>query len=211
MDNLLVSALHSAATDSIAQPQILVIAHAPGILTVVADERLQTLAQFRGFRPQAFQGGDHLLHLAGPQVFGNLMNPPEHHTRLFCHPTDVSNPIQVHHLTKAGELHAVMCSVPRGNGVWAALRAFWAALTSYRADLRYPLFWQGLESLFTSETKAWKVTERLCTRLSFFLADNAQTQQDLFDKAALRRNVWNPAPIDSCPMIARQQGDCDSL
>src|ERR1017187_9755261 len=45
MDNLLVSALHSAATDSIAQPQILVIAHAPGILTVVADERLQTLAQ----------------------------------------------------------------------------------------------------------------------------------------------------------------------
>src|ERR1017187_600092 len=75
MDNLLVSALHSAATDSIAQPQILVIAHAPGILTVVADERLQTLAQFRGFRPQAFQGGDHLLHLAGPQVFGNLMNP----------------------------------------------------------------------------------------------------------------------------------------
>jgi hypothetical protein len=28
---------------------------------------------------------------------------------------------------------------------------------------------------------------------------------------ALRRNVWNPAPIDSCPMIAWQQGDCDSL
>jgi len=27
---------------------------------------------------------------------------------------------------------------------------------------------------------------------------------------ALRRNVWNPPPIDSCPMIARQLGDRDS-
>ena len=26
---------------------------------------------------------------------------------------------------------------------------------------------------------------------------------------ALRRNVWNPPPIDSCPMIARQPGDRD--
>src|ERR1019366_9360843 len=50
MDNLLVSALHSAAADSIAQPQIFVIAHASGILTVVADQRLQALAQFRGFK-----------------------------------------------------------------------------------------------------------------------------------------------------------------
>src|ERR1017187_9002626 len=75
MDNLLVSALHSAAADSIAQAQIFVIAHASGILTVVADQRLQALAQFRGFRPQALQSGDHVLHLAGPQVFGNLMNP----------------------------------------------------------------------------------------------------------------------------------------
>src|ERR1017187_4045487 len=118
MDNLLMSALHSAATDSIAQPQILVIAHAPGILTVVADERLQTLAQFRGFRPQAFQGGDHLLHLAGPQVFGNLMNPPEHHTRLFCHPNDVSNPIQVHHLTKPGSFmpSCVVCPEAMESG-----------------------------------------------------------------------------------------------
>jgi len=157
-----------------------------------------------------FTVGFHALtHLEG----GRRADPPiilktEHHTRLFCHPNDVSNPIQVHHLTKAGEFHAVMCSVPRGNGVWAALRAFWAALTSYRADLRYPLFWQGLESLFTSETKAWKVTERLCTRLSFFLADNAQTQQDLFDKANIcydtRSKIihgrWQPGTEINQPM-----------
>src|ERR1035441_9785284 len=28
--------------------------------------------------------------------------------------------------------------------------------------------------------------------------------------AALRRNVWNPAPIDRCPMIACRQEDSDS-
>ena len=29
-------------------------------------------------------------------------------------------------------------------------------------------------------------------------------------KWALRRNVWNPAPIDRCPMIACRQEDSDS-
>jgi|ERR1039458_8492731 HD superfamily phosphohydrolase len=28
---------------------------------------------------------------------------------------------------------------------------------------------------------------------------------------ALRRNVWNPAPIDSCPAISWRQRDSDSL
>ena len=144
---------------------------------------------------------------------GRTLDPPiilktEHHTRLFCHPNDASNPIEIRHLTKAGQLHGALSTVPRGNPVWAALRAFWAALTSYRADLRYPLFWQGLESLFTSETKTWKVTERLCTRLSFFLADNAQTQQDLFDKASacydarskIIHGRWQPGAEINQPM-----------
>src|ERR1017187_4215295 len=29
--------------------------------------------------------------------------------------------------------------------------------------------------------------------------------------SALRRNVWNPAPIDSCPAISWRQRDSDSL
>jgi type I restriction enzyme S subunit len=37
------------------------------------------------------------------------------------------------------------------------------------------------------------------------------TEEKAEELSALRRNVWNPAPIDSCPMIAWQQGDCDSL
>ena len=43
--------------------------------TVVADERLQALAQLRRFRPHPFQSGDDFLHLSGPQILGDLVHP----------------------------------------------------------------------------------------------------------------------------------------
>jgi hypothetical protein len=104
------------------------------------------------------------------------------HTTLYCHPSDLRNPFEIHHAQRAGELHTLLSTVPRGNSVWTALRAVWAALTSYQPDYRYPLFWQGLESLFGSHDKTWKVTVRLCNRLSYFLADAAPVQQELYAK-----------------------------
>jgi hypothetical protein len=100
----------------------------------------------------------------------------------YCHPRDQQNPVSAKHILRAATLYEKLEVVPRKNVVWAALRAFSAALLSYYPDYRYPLFWQGLESLFTSERKTWKVTERLCERISYFLADNPKDQQDLFDK-----------------------------
>src|ERR1019366_115498 len=35
----------------------------------------------------------------------------------------------------------------------------------------------------------------------------SRTPKGGFDFKALRRNVWNPAPIDRCPMIACRQED----
>ena len=79
-------------------------------------------------------------------------------------------------------------------------------MLSYFPDYRYPLFWQGLESLFTSETKTWKVTERLRARISYFLADNAQDQQKLVDmvnacydtRSKIIHGRWDEGPeIDS--------------
>jgi hypothetical protein len=105
------------------------------------------------------------------------------HPPLYCHPKDFANPFTSSHAIKAGELHAVLSTVPRKNAVWAAMRAFWAALTSYQPDYRYPLFWQGLESLFGSDDNIRRVTKRLCERISFFLADSATVQQELFEKA----------------------------
>jgi hypothetical protein len=85
-------------------------------------------------------------------------------------------------IKKAATLFETLSTVPRKNAVWPALRAFWAALTSYPGDLRYPLFWQGLESLFGSETDPYRISKRLRNRISFFLATNAKDQKDLHDK-----------------------------
>ncbi len=52
MHDLFMRALHSAAADPVAQSQILVVAHACGILAVVADEGLEFLPQLGALRPQ---------------------------------------------------------------------------------------------------------------------------------------------------------------
>jgi hypothetical protein len=51
-------------------------------------------------------------------------------------PKDVGNPVSGNHVKKAGELHVLLSTIQRKNAVWAALRAVWAALTSYQPDLR---------------------------------------------------------------------------
>jgi hypothetical protein len=103
-------------------------------------------------------------------------------TRLYCHHRDVDNRPTIEELEKAAKLFTTLSSLPRKNAVWPALRAIWAALTSFPGDLRYPLFWQGLESLFGSETDMYRVGKRLRNRISYFLAENHKTQQELHDK-----------------------------
>ena len=98
---------------------------------------------------------------------------------LYCHPADVHRAVEAKHVIRAANLYETLSTVPRRNAVWAALRAFWAALVSYRADYRYPLFWQGLESLFGADGDKPGITKRLRNRISYFLADDAKQQLDL--------------------------------
>ena len=58
-------------------------------------------------------------------------------------------------------LFETLSTVSRRNVVWISLRAFWGGVTSYAGDLRYPLYWQGLESLFGSDNKIYGVSKRL--------------------------------------------------
>jgi len=117
-------------------------------------------------------------------------------------------------LIKAASLYDVLSTVRRKNVVWAALRAVWSALVSYPPDSRYPLFWQALESLFTSETKTWKVTERLCSRISYFLADNVKDQQDLYAKVdtcyATRSKIIH-GRWDDGPEIKARMADTEAI
>lgn len=62
--------------------------------------------------------------------------------------------------------------------MWEALRTFWAGLTMYAPDLRYPFFWMGLEALFGAD--GGEIGYKLAQRISFFLADTPETARDLF-------------------------------
>jgi hypothetical protein len=106
----------------------------------------------------------------------------EHETTLFCHERDFQNRPSVNDFQRAAKLFETLSTVGRKNSVSPALRAIWAALTFYQADMRYPLFWQGLESLFGSDKDRSGITKRLCNRISYFLAGDHKTQKELYDK-----------------------------
>lgn len=89
-----------------------------------------------GFHALDSLGGQHLKH---PAIIG----PIQRETTLYCHERDLPNSPSVSDLKKAAKLFETLSTVPRKNAVWPALRVFWAALSSYPADIRYPLFWQG--------------------------------------------------------------------
>jgi hypothetical protein len=125
---------------------------------------------------------------------------------LLCHPNDLQNPVEKRHVVKAGELHGVLCSIPRNNAVRTAMRALWMGLTTYEADIRYSLLWISLEALLGAEDSG-ELIYKLSQRIAFFLADTPEDGRALFRKAkkcyAMRSKIvhgrWNDdAEIDVC-------------
>jgi hypothetical protein len=67
--------------------------------------------------------------------------------------------------------------------VWAALRYLWAALTTYAADLRHPIFWIALEALFGPKQDSGEIGYKLSQRIAFLISKNADEAKDTFRKA----------------------------
>ena len=107
----------------------------------------------------------------------------ETHSPLLVHPSDVGNVIAQNEVTKAGQIHQVLCSIPRDNAVWTALRATWVALTMNSADLRYACFWMGIEALLGAEDNTGEVAFKLSQRAALFLADSPERAREVFRKA----------------------------
>jgi len=122
-----------------------------------------------------------LTKISGCELDAPVVNHVDREGPLYCHPRDEYNSVTPKDLVKAAQLFETLSTVPRKNDVWPALRAFWAALVSYWADYRYPLYWQGLESLFGSDDDRG-VSRRLRERISYFLADDAAKQQGLCER-----------------------------
>jgi hypothetical protein len=96
-----------------------------------------------------------------------------------CHPNDTTVMLSLAQITQAGKLHATLMNVPRNNSVWTALRAFWAGLITGTRDIRYLLFWVGLEALFGSDDGR-EISYKLAQRIAFFLCISPETAKAMF-------------------------------
>jgi hypothetical protein len=159
--------------------------------------------------------GPHMDTLEG-QPKQPIVQQVERQNPMHCHPDDVNKRLSVDQIIDAGRLHGVLVLIPRKDVVWQAMRMFWAALASYQADVRYSLFWIGLEALFGPDGNTGEITYKLAQRAAFFISNSAQEARDVFTKAkkcyALRSKIahgrWQYDPsIDAAmadtEMIAR--------
>jgi hypothetical protein len=89
------------------------------------------------------------------------------------------------------------------------MRMFWAALSSYASDIRYSLFWVGLEALFGPDGNTGEITYKLAQRAAFFISDTPQSARETFSKAkncyAMRSKIvhgrWKYDPSIDLTMI----------
>jgi hypothetical protein len=100
-------------------------------------------------------------------------------TPLHCHPKDEDRIVSVDQAVRAGQLHAALVEIPRKNSVWTAMRAIWAGLTMYARDIRYLLFWVGLEALFGSDDGR-EISYKLAQRIAFFISGSPAEAKKTF-------------------------------
>ena len=137
----------------------------------------------------------HGLHwdIPGEQTKQPLVQQLERQNAMHCHPSDENKRLSLDQVIDAGSLHRTLVPIPRNNPVWQAMRMFWAALSSYQADVRYALFWVGLEALFGPDGNTGEITYKLAQRAAFFTSDTPQQARDVFNKAkkcyALRSRI----------------------
>jgi hypothetical protein len=107
----------------------------------------------------------------------------ETHTPLYCHPDDLRREPSVAQVTAAGELCDILRSIRRNNPVWTAARSFWAALVTPERDIRYSLFWIGIEALFGPDSSGSEITYKLSQRIAFLTASNPTESKEIFKVA----------------------------
>jgi hypothetical protein len=114
----------------------------------------------------------------------SILQQLETHTPLYCHPDDVEKQPSVEQIQQAGELFNILRSISRGNAVWTAMRSVWAALVTPHRDIRYSLFWIGLEALFGPENSGSEITYKLSQRIAFVTSDEPSHAKERFRVAS---------------------------
>jgi hypothetical protein len=115
-----------------------------------------------------------------PPVIELISNQPALH----CLPKNAGTMLTPAQVTEAGRLHTILTEIPPKNSLWQGLRMSWAALCTSIDDLRYPLFWSALESLFGLDDHTRQFSIRMRQRIARFLTDDIASQ-DLIDKQTM--------------------------
>jgi hypothetical protein len=128
-----------------------------------------------------------LFHALSSRVPGLSASPPailltETRQSLLCHPGDVDKRVSIDQAQAAGKLHSILQSVPRKKAVWTALRSVWGALTMNSEDLRYSLFWIGLEALLGPDDSG-EIVYKLSQRVALLISNSAEEARENFRKA----------------------------
>lgn len=127
----------------------------------------------------------HGLHcdVPGQSAKQPIIQQIERQNPMYCHPSDIANAVSLEQAIEAGRMHSILLSIPRSNPVWRAMRMYWAALTNSAADIRYSLFWIGLEALFGPDGNTGEITYKLSQRAAFFISETHQAARVVFTKA----------------------------
>lgn len=112
-----------------------------------------------------------------------ILQQLETHTPIYCHPDDVEKVPSVEQLERAGKLCDILRLVEQGNAVWTAIRSFWSALLMRYTDIRYSLFWIGLEALFGPDNSGSEITYKLSQRIAFFISNDPISATEEFRRA----------------------------
>jgi hypothetical protein len=107
----------------------------------------------------------------------------ETHTPLYCHPDDVGRELSIAQIKAAGKLFDALRLIRRKNPVWTAARSFWAALVTPERDIRYSLFWIGIEALLGPDNSSGEITYKLSQRIAFLTAKDPADAKQIFDLA----------------------------
>jgi len=129
-----------------------------------------------------------VFHALTKSISGIRHEPPiilrtETRQPLLVHPSDLLNTISTAEAVQAGALHATLTSIPRGTTVWSAARSFWGALTVGSEDVRFSLFWIGLEALLGPEGNTGEVAYKLAQRIAFLTSKDSEQAKATFRNA----------------------------
>ena len=121
---------------------------------------------------------------------------------LVPHHFDADTELSAEDFDTAIAVHNSICSLHRDGNLWTASRLLWRALSERMWEARFLLLWVVMEALF-GPTDPREITYRLSQRVAFFLGQNRDEIEQLFNNTkalySLRSKTVHGARLSKLP------------